>query len=40
MFEDVIQLLSGTLESHEALRKVLTDPKVVEKTWRPGKEHA
>ena len=37
MFEDVIQLLSGTLESHEALRKVLTDPKVVEKLGDPAK---
>ena len=31
MFEDIIQLLNGTLDNFDALRKVLTDPKVVEK---------
>ena len=31
MFEDVIQLLNGTLDNFDALRKVLTDPKVIER---------
>ena len=37
MFEDVIQLLSGTLDNFDALRKVLTDPKILERLGEQGK---
>jgi hypothetical protein len=40
MFEDVIQLLNGTFDNFDALRKVLTDPKVVDRLGDQAKAMA